>query len=142
MAGGAPAYNIAKWNGSSWSALGSGLVGGTGLGGSAAQVVALAVSPSGEELHAAGSFTRAGGKAAAFAARAILRLPALTLKLGTANTVEISWPSPSTGFTLQQCTDLASGNWSNISESVLDDGTNNVMLQPVGTSRFFRLLAR
>ena len=44
---------IAKWNGSTWSALGSGVNG---------QVWALAVS--GNELYAGGSFTTAGGSAA------------------------------------------------------------------------------
>ena len=55
-AGGNPATNVAKWNGSSWSALGS------GLGGSFPSVSALAVS--GSDLYAAGYFTTAGGLAA------------------------------------------------------------------------------
>ncbi len=50
MVGDAPATNIAKWNGSAWSALGSGMNGG---------VSALAVS--GTDLYAGGSFTTAGG---------------------------------------------------------------------------------
>ncbi|MEX2217682.1 MAG: hypothetical protein WD749_02890, partial [Phycisphaerales bacterium] len=45
-AGGNPANNVARWNGSSWSALGSGLNG---------SVAALAVRPGGE-LVAAGGF--------------------------------------------------------------------------------------
>jgi hypothetical protein len=52
-AGGIAATNIAKWNGSGWSALGS------GIGGS---VFALAVS--GSDLYAGGIFTTAGGIAA------------------------------------------------------------------------------
>jgi hypothetical protein len=48
-AGGSPATNIAKWNGSSWSKLGSGING---------DVSALAVS--GNNLYAGGSFTKAG----------------------------------------------------------------------------------
>jgi hypothetical protein len=48
MAGGNSASNIAKWNGTNWSALGSGIEG---------DVYALAVS--GEYLYAAGSFTGA-----------------------------------------------------------------------------------
>jgi hypothetical protein len=50
MAGGVSATNIAKWNGSAWSALGSGIPGG---------VRALAVS--GTNLYAGGGFTIAGG---------------------------------------------------------------------------------
>src|SRR5439155_1391075 len=53
MAGGISAINIAKWNGSSWSALGSGLD---------SYVLALAVS--GSDVYAGGYFTTAGGKAA------------------------------------------------------------------------------
>ena len=129
-AGGLAANGIAKWNGSSWSALGSGMNG---------SVSALAVS--GTDLYAGGSFTTAGGKAAGYAARAILRLPSLTLRQTTSSTVTASWPSPSTGFVLQQNTSgLGSVNWSNVTGSILDDGTNNVITQPIGTSRFFRLV--
>ena len=55
-AGGSPANYIAQWNGSSWSALGS------GMGGSYPSVRALAVSDS--TLYAGGYFTNAGGTAA------------------------------------------------------------------------------
>jgi hypothetical protein len=55
-AGGVPAYNIAKWDGSAWSALGSGITDGT----SPCYVFALAVS--GTNLYAGGEdFTTAGG---------------------------------------------------------------------------------
>jgi hypothetical protein len=53
-AGGQGASNIAKWDGSSWSALGSGISG---------DVYALAVL--GGDLYAGGYFTTAGGNAAA-----------------------------------------------------------------------------
>jgi hypothetical protein len=58
-AGGVAATNIAQWNGSSWSALGSGLGGGNN---DFPEVSALAVS--GNTLYAAGLFTTAGGVAA------------------------------------------------------------------------------
>jgi hypothetical protein len=51
VAGALPANNIARWNGSTWSAFGTGLNGG---------VDALAVLPNGD-LTAAGSFFSAGG---------------------------------------------------------------------------------
>jgi hypothetical protein len=53
-AGGVAANRIARWNGSSWSALGSGMNG---------SVTALTVLPNGD-LVAGGSFTSAGGVAA------------------------------------------------------------------------------
>ncbi len=58
-AGGSTANRIAKWNGSSWTALGSGIGGG--------YVLALAVS--GSDLYAGGSFTTAGGNAANYIAK-------------------------------------------------------------------------
>lgn len=57
-AGGIPANGIAKWNGTSWSALGSGIKGVYSPGGHG-NVEALAVSAT--DLYAGGSFTSAGG---------------------------------------------------------------------------------
>jgi RNA polymerase sigma-70 factor (ECF subfamily) len=66
IAGEAIANNVAKWNGNSWSALGSGLSGDAYLA-----VAALAVS--GSDLYAGGAFTTAGGKVSAYVARAYLQ---------------------------------------------------------------------
>ena len=63
-AGGSAVNNIAQWNGSSWSALGSGISGGGIFG---ASVYALAVSDS--TLYAGGFFTSAGGSAANYIAQ-------------------------------------------------------------------------
>src|SRR5947207_1829757 len=52
-AGGVPANYIAKWNGSSWSALGSGVGNGSDRG-----VFAMAVS--GSDVYVGGGFTTAG----------------------------------------------------------------------------------
>jgi hypothetical protein len=53
MAGGKFVNHIAKWNGSSWTALGQGFLG-----------TPLALALSGSKLYAAGSFTAAGGNPA------------------------------------------------------------------------------
>ena len=60
IAGGVAANRIAKWDGSSWAALGS------GMGGPTRQVLALTVfdDGGGPALYAGGSFTTAGGVAA------------------------------------------------------------------------------
>jgi hypothetical protein len=62
LAGGVAAPGIAKWNGTAWSGLSTGLAGGT------AQVFALAVGDDGM-LYAGGDFTSAGGVACASIAR-------------------------------------------------------------------------
>src|SRR5258708_38374793 len=56
MAGGSAVNHIAKWDGSAWSALGSGLTGG------AEGVFALAIS--GSDLYVGGDFTAGGGVSA------------------------------------------------------------------------------
>jgi len=131
-AGGVAANSIAKWDGTNWSALGSGIT---------AIVNALAVSGTGSDLYAGGQFLWAGDKVSAYLARAILRLPSLALTQTTPSTVAVSWPSPSPGFVLQQNTDgLGSRNWSNVTDAMLDDGTNRMITQPMGTNRFYRLV--
>ncbi|MEY2410612.1 MAG: trimeric autotransporter adhesin, partial [Verrucomicrobiota bacterium] len=57
-AGGSAATNIAKWNGGSWSALGS------GMGGGLYWPIVSALAVSGSDLYVGGRFTRAGGSAA------------------------------------------------------------------------------
>ena len=57
-AGGVPAKSIAKWNGSSWSSLGSGM-----------NNVVSALAVSGTTLYAGGYFTTAGGASANLVAR-------------------------------------------------------------------------
>jgi hypothetical protein len=63
------ASDIAQWNGSSWSPLGSGVNGG---------VYALAVSSG--TLYAGGQFTTAGTNAAGYVAKAVISPPILTLE--------------------------------------------------------------
>jgi hypothetical protein len=68
--------------------------------------------------------------------------PALRIALTSSNTAIVSWPSPSTGWNLQQNTNLGTTNWTTPSETVNDNGTNRfiVVSPPVG-KRFFRLLS-
>jgi hypothetical protein len=55
------------------------------------------------------------------------------------NAVKVSWPYPSTGWTLQQNSDLTTVNWS-ASSGISNDGTNNfiTLTSPTG-NLFFRL---
>ena len=66
--------------------------------------------------------------------------PLLTMRLTTANTAVVSWPSPSTGFILQQNTDLNTPNWVTVPQSVSDNGTNKfIVVSPPTGNRFYRL---
>ncbi len=53
----------------------------------------------------------------------------------------VSWPSPSTGWTLQQNTSaIHTGVWSNAPGPILDDGiSKRMVVNPEGVSRFYRL---
>jgi hypothetical protein len=56
--------------------------------------------------------------------------------------VFISWPSPSTGFSLQVCTDLVAGNWAYYAgpPNIQDNGTiKSLTLTLSATPHFYRL---
>jgi hypothetical protein len=54
--------------------------------------------------------------------------------------VIVSWPSPSTGFVLQQNTDLNPANWTTPSESVTDNSTIRfIIVNPPTGNRYYRL---
>jgi hypothetical protein len=99
---------IAKWKGSAWSVLGSGMDD---------RVYALAVS--GTNLYAGGTFTTAGNKVSAFAALA--HISAAGGRFGGV------WYSPAMGcrftfsdatlgepYRIQSCWSLAGGHWANL----------------------------
>jgi hypothetical protein len=66
--------------------------------------------------------------------------PRLTLTLTSTNTVLISWPSPSTGFVLQQNSNLASTNWVNAPQTPADNGTSvSIVVNPPTGNLFYRL---
>jgi hypothetical protein len=56
------------------------------------------------------------------------------------NTVVVSWPYPSTGWSLQQNSDLTTTNWVAPTNTVANDGTNNfIIANPSSGRMFFRL---
>ena len=87
-----------------------------------------------------GNFTLDGGFWGIIAAVAVPGAPQLTIQLTSTNTVMVSWPSPSTGFNLQQNSDLTTATWGSPSESVSNNGTIKFIIvnPPVG-NRFYRL---
>src|SRR5206468_2214715 len=67
--------------------------------------------------------------------------PLLTITLTSTNTALVWWASPSTGFTLQQNTNLNTTNWVTPSETVTDDGTSKfIIVNPPAGKRYYRLL--
>jgi hypothetical protein len=121
---------IAKWNGSDWRALGSGMNGG---------VRALAVS--GNDLYAGGGFTTAGGKVSPYLARAYLERPALSI-VHSDTDVTLSWPTFYETFALQQNANAANANtWSNANYPLTTNGPTKTATVPITpTNHFFRLI--
>lgn len=126
-AGGISATNFAKWNGSRWSALGSGIIGGGPL--------AIA----GGELLVGGY---AGSNLiSAFAARAYLERPTLAIKKTGAN-VTLSWPTFYSDFVLEQNASLANPNgWTAAEYPLVTNGAiKSATTSLTPTNRFFRLV--
>ena len=66
--------------------------------------------------------------------------PMLTISRTGINTVTLSWPSPSTGFSLQQASELALGNWVPVLNPPNDNGvTKSITVNTAGARGFYRL---
>jgi hypothetical protein len=67
--------------------------------------------------------------------------PSLSIQRTTTNTMVVSWPAAVTGFVPQQNTNgLSSLNWSNVTATLQDDGTNQTcVVDPTNQRAFFRL---
>ena len=71
----------------------------------------------------------------------VLTFTLLTITLTTTNTAMVSWPSPSTGWNLQQNNDLTTANWVTLAETVNDNGTiKYIIVNPPSGNRFYRLM--
>jgi uncharacterized repeat protein (TIGR03803 family) len=66
--------------------------------------------------------------------------PRLSIAQSTSN-VTVSWPSYATDYQLEQNSTLVSGSWSNVSGSILNDGTNRILTlpAPTGSVKYYRL---
>jgi len=130
-AGEVSANNIAKWDGITWSAVGSGVSG-----------PVAALTAAGSDLYAGGTFTTAGGKLSGYAARAYIGIrPPLSIIRSGAN-VTLSWPSAgSAGFMLEQTPAVPNtAAWNPNGALVTDDMTNkSVSLPATKSPQYFRL---
>ena len=87
-----------------------------------------------------GNFRLEGGFWGIIATVQTVSAPQLSIQLTATNTVIISWPSPSSGFNLQQNTNLTTGTWVAPSESVGNDGTIKfIIVNPPTGNRVYRL---
>jgi hypothetical protein len=66
--------------------------------------------------------------------------PLLTIRSTLTNSAVVSWPSPSTGYVLQQTSSFTPANWVNAPERPVDNGTTvSVIVTPPVGNLFFRL---
>jgi hypothetical protein len=86
-----------------------------------------------------GNFSVTGGFWALYAVHTA-GAPALGILRTPTNTVEVYWPSPSTGWDLQVNTNLSTTNWVTPPETVNDNGTiKYIIVNPPTGDRFYRL---
>lgn len=86
-----------------------------------------------------GNYSLTGGFWSLISVVQTLGSPTLTIThLG--NNVIVSWPSPSTGFSLQQNSNLSTSNWVAAGFTISDDGTNkSITISGASGNLFFRL---
>jgi hypothetical protein len=91
-------------------------------------------------LMSGGNFTIQGGFWGILAAVQSAGAPLLRVVLTSSNTVVVAWPAPSTGFSLQQNSDLGTTNWAAATNGIAVVGSENqvIVAPPIG-NRFYRL---
>jgi hypothetical protein len=91
-------------------------------------------------MMSGGAYSLTGGFWAIISAVQTPGSPLLSVFVTRTNTVFVSWPSPSTGFVLQQNPNAAGTNWVNVSQTPVDNGTvKSVLVNPPVGNLFFRL---
>ena len=87
-----------------------------------------------------GNFTLDGGFWGIIAAVQIPGGPLLRVVLTGTNTVVVAWPSPSTGFALQENGAAGTPGWSGVTNPISVVGSENqVIIAPSEGNRFYRL---
>ncbi len=87
-----------------------------------------------------GNYSVSGGFWSLIAAVQTPGAPLLTISLTHTNTAVVSWPSPSTGFGLQQNSSAGTTNWTDVGLSPSDNGTTKIVVVPsLPGSKFYRL---
>lgn len=87
-----------------------------------------------------GSYSLAGGFWGIVSSIQTPGAPLLTIRFTQTNTVVVSWPSLSSGYSLQQNSAVNTTNWNTPPESVTDNGTNKfIIVNPPTGNRSYRL---
>jgi hypothetical protein len=87
-----------------------------------------------------GTYSLAGGFWSVIAAVQTPDAPSLVIRHTQTNTVVVSWPSVSVGFSPQQSLSLDTPNWIAPAETITDNGTNKfIIVNPPAGNRFYRL---
>jgi hypothetical protein len=130
-----PAIGFAQQYSIDWYKIAGG--GGTSTG-SVYSVSGTIGQPDAGGAMSGGNFSVTGGFWSLIAVVQTAGAPWLTIT-HSGNSVIISWPSPSTGFVLQQNSNLATTNWTT-SGVISDDGTNkSITITSLTGNLFFRL---
>ena len=121
-----------------WSTIDGG--GGTSTGGVYSVSGTIGQPDASTTTMTGGPFSLTGGFWAIYAVQTP-GAPLLAIFHTTTNTVAVTWPSPSTGWDLQQNTNsVSSVNWSNVTTAIQDDGsTKTLVVNPPTGNRFYRL---
>ena len=131
-----PVFGQAQTYSIDWFTIDGG--GGTGTGG-VYSISGTVGQPDAGHLSG-GNFTLDGGFWGIISTVQTIGAPNLNIQVTATNTIMVSWPSPSTGFNLQQNLDLTTANWVTPSESVNDNGTLKfIIIAPPLGNRFYRL---
>jgi hypothetical protein len=86
-----------------------------------------------------GSYSLTGGFWALYSVQTA-GAPKLRIFLTTTNTAVVAWPSPSTGWRLEQDLNLSIPTWTTPAETVNDNGTEKfIIIKPPAGNRFYRL---
>ncbi len=130
-----PATGFAQQYSIDWYKISGG--GGTSTG-ATYQVTGTIGQPDASGAMTGGNYSVTGGFWSLISVVQTIGAPALTIT-HSGNSVKISWPYPSTGFVLQQNSNLSTASWS-ASGGISNDGTNNfiTITSPSG-NLFFRL---